>query len=171
MVRSPRPGRRRCLHERPNTAPGCAGSSATHHRFDLFDYSPEHHYRTALDGYERLLGGPDFREWIGELLPEDVETDGGLERLHNGKQRATVYYGLNPETGTALHHATANGEEATVFFGNEDRAEEYLERLSDGVDSDRYDSLSPYQARTRKVKDAVDVLMDQSGLDEFVPDG
>jgi len=74
------------------------------------------------------------------------------------------------ETGTVLHHATANGEEANVFFGSDDRAEECLERLSDGVDSDRYEGLLLYQARTRKVKDAVDVLMDQSEFDEFVPD-
>ena len=38
------------------------------HQFDHFDYFPEHHYRTAMNGYERLLDGPDFEEWISELF-------------------------------------------------------------------------------------------------------
>lgn len=48
---------------------------------------------------------------------------------------------------------------------------EYLERRAENGDKQRYEGLSLYKACARKVGDAVDVLTNQSGIEDFVPDG
>ena len=55
-----------------------------------------------------------------------------------------------------------------------DEADRYLEQRADQGVQERYERLSLYKVRMRKEKDALDVLLDQSGLDDveqFAPDG
>lgn len=82
-----------------------------------------------------------------------------------------MYYWLDPDTGAALYHTGVNDEETVPFFPDEEAAEAYLERRAASEGDERYENLSLYKARTRKVGDAVDVLTDQSGIEDFVPDG
>lgn len=63
-----------------------------------------------------------------------------------------------------------NDEESIPFFPDEDTVCDYLETRAETSDPEQYDGLSLYTARTRKVADAVDVLTDQAGFDDFVPD-
>jgi hypothetical protein len=124
-------------------------------QFETFSYVPEDHFRTAYD----------------RLTAQDVESDGGYSDLHSGTTRVTVYYWYDPDTGAVLEHTGVNDEQTVPFFPDEAAAHDYLEHRDDAVEEDQYDGLSLYKARTRKVGDAVDVLTDQSGIDEFVPDG
>ena len=101
----------------------------------------------------------------------NVWTDGGYADLHNGKRKATVYYWLDPKTGAALEHTGVNDESTIPFFPDEETALEYLEKRAERGDKADYEGLSLYKARTRKVGDAVEVLTDQSGIVDFVPDG
>jgi hypothetical protein len=100
-----------------------------------------------------------------------VTADGGYTELHAGKQAATVYYWLDPRTGAALYHTTAYEDEVNPFFGTVEEAEAFLEQQAATGESERYEALSLYQARTRKVADATDVLTDQAGIEDFLPDG
>lgn len=122
-------------------------------QYATFRYLPEHHFRLTYDRVTR-----------------DLETDGGFDDLHRGKQRATVYYWLHPQTGAALHHTGVNDEEAIPFFPDEGTARDYLENRAETGDPEQYSGLSLYKARTRKVADAVDVLTDQAGFHDFMPD-
>jgi len=129
-------------------------------QFDLFNYFPDAHYRRAV-------------EEAGYSLDEEpaLRSDGGVSDIHNGKRTAKVYYWLDPETGSALEHTGVNDEQTIPFFPDEESAQAYLERQADTGDTDEYEKYSLYQARAKKVGDAVDVLTDQSGIDEFMPDG
>jgi hypothetical protein len=97
--------------------------------------------------------------------------DGGYGDLHTGTTRSTVYYWLDPDTGAALEHTGINDEATVPFFPDVESAEAYLERRAETGEKAQYENLSLYKARTRKVGDAVDVLTDQSGIEDFVPDG
>lgn len=124
-------------------------------RYETFSYLPEHHFHRAYD----------------RLTAYELEPDGGFDTLHDGPRRTTVYYWLNPMTGAALYHTGVNDEETIPFFPDEFTARDYLEQRAGAGDPEQYDGLSLYKARTRKVADAVDVLTDQAGFDDFVPDG
>lgn len=121
-------------------------------QWDLFNYFPEAHYEMAVDQ---------------ALMDQVLEPDGGTtNNLHRDDRRSKVYYWLNPETGAALYHTEAHGEEANPFFGSANEAEQFLEKHAEN-DSERYKGMSLYQARTKKVEDAVEVLLDQSGINDF----
>lgn len=65
-----------------------------------------------------------------------------------------------------------NGDEADPFFDSVDAAEDYLEKRAESSDTkERYEGMSLYKVRNKKVEDAVEVLMDQSGIQDFMPDG
>lgn len=122
-------------------------------QYATFRYLPEHHFRRA---YDRLT------------IQEELEPDGGHDILHKGTRRTTVYYWLDPATGAALYHTGAYDDEADPFFDSMEEAETFLEQQADqGEAADRYEAASLYKARTRKVEDAKDVLLDQAGIDEF----
>lgn len=105
-------------------------------------------------------------------IREALEPDGGRHSLHDGTRRTDVYYWLDPQSGAALYHTGAYDDEANPFFGTVDDAETFLERQAEtAADPDRYEGLSLYKARTKKVADATDVLTDQAGIDDFAPDG
>jgi len=134
--------------------------------FDLFSYFPDFHYRKAVEeaGYD-VDPVEDHDEF-------EIRTDGGgYDDLHNGSRNAKLCYWLDPDTGAALEHTGVNDERTIPFFADEQEAKEYLEHRAELDGKDKYDGLSLYQARTRKVGDAVDVLTDQSGIEDFVPDG
>lgn len=129
--------------------------------------------RTSQAGYTTFQYFPEwhYREAVHQVGPS-VMPDGGRDMLHNRERRAQVYYWLNPETGAALYHTGVNDDEADPFFGTVDDAEAFLEQQAKAADgSSRYENLSLYTARTRKVEDATEVLTDQAGIDDFVPDG
>lgn len=130
--------------------------------WDLSTIFPDWHYRQGI--HTLPTGGEDDEE------PE-LRGDGGYTDLHNGKQRATVYYWLDPETGSVLEHTTVGDEQTIPFFAEEGRAMDYLEKRADTDTETDYSDFSLYKARVRKVGDAVDVLTDQSGIDDFMADG
>lgn len=99
----------------------------------------------------------------------EIRMDGG--QLHTGRTTSTLYYWADPDTDAALAHTTVNDEQVIPFFDSVGAAERYLDqRASTGVEED-YAGLSLYRAKVKKTGDAVDVLMEQSGLDNFAPDG
>ena len=94
-----------------------------------------------------------------------VRTDGGY---------ATRYVWFDPDTGAVLYHTGINDDAADPFFANIDEADRFLEQRADQGEHERYERLSLYKVRMRKEKDALDVLLNQSGLDDFerfAPDG
>lgn len=122
-------------------------------QYTTFRYLPEHHFRRA---YDRLTG------------QRELEPDGGHDPLHKGTRRTTVYYWLDPATGAALYHTGAYDDEADPFFDSIEAAETFLEQQAEHAETpDRYEAASLYKARTRKIEDAKDVLLDQAGIDEF----
>lgn len=124
-------------------------------RFKLENYCPEAHYEKAID------------QAFQEKAAQQLETDGGATTfLHQDGRRSTVYYWINPDTGAALYHTEAHQEEANPFFGTTGEAEKFLEKRAQHDQRD-YKSLSLYKAKIEKVEDAVEVLMDQSGINDF----
>ena len=101
-----------------------------------------------MDGYQR--------ERSGEAT--SVRTDGGS---------TTKYVWYDPETDAVLYHTSINDDAADPFFTSVEEADRYLDHRADHGDQDRYERLSLYKVRLRKEKDALDVLLDQSGLDDF----
>ena len=129
--------------------------------------------RTSQAGYATFQYFPEwhYREAVHQVGPS-VVPDGGRDMLHNRERRAQVYYWLNPKTGAALYHTGVGDDEADPFFGTIAEAEAFLERQAKaGADTSRYEALSLYTARTQKVEDATEVLTDQAGIDDFIPDG
>ncbi|WP_273837014.1 hypothetical protein [Halococcus sp. PRR34] len=90
--------------------------------------------------------------------------------LHTGRKRSTVYYWLDSDTGAALYHTGVNEETTIPFFGDVGAAETYLEQRAESGEEEQYGQYSLYEARTKKVGDAVDVLTDQSGIEDFFAD-
>lgn len=90
--------------------------------------------------------------------------------LHTDQRRNTVYYWVHPDTGAALYHTGVGEDTAIPFFDDVGAAETYLEQRAERDDSNEYDQYSLYEAKTRKVMDAVDVLTDQSGIVDFGDD-
>jgi hypothetical protein len=131
-------------------------------QWELNTYFPDFHYREAIEdaGYQ-----------LDDTGEPELRTDGGFDDLHNGKRTSKVYYWLDPDTGSALEHTGVNDEQTIPFFPDEESAEAYLERRADNGDKETYEGFSLYEARAKKVGDAVDVLTDQSGIEDFVPDG
>jgi hypothetical protein len=99
--------------------------------------------------------------------PPRVAMPNGYDELHKGGRRSTVYYWLDPDTGAALYHTAANGDTTVPFFSGIGEAEMYLERRAEADGDELYDHYSLYEAKTQKVVDAVDVLTDQAGFEDF----
>jgi hypothetical protein len=131
-------------------------------QWELNNYFPDFHYRKAVEEADYHLDTEAGQE---------LRTDGGYSDLHNGKRTSKVYYWVDPDTGAALEHTGVNDEQTIPFFPDEETAKEYLEHRADGGGKEQYEGLSLYEARAKKVGDAVDVLTDQSGIEDFVPDG
>ena len=123
-------------------------------RYKLENYFPEAHYKKAVD------------QAFDEETAKRLETDGGGSTLHSDGRRSNVYYWVNPDTGAALYHTEINGDEAHPFFSSINEAEDFLENRADD-EEERYQGFSLYKAKIRKVEDAVEVLMNQSDINDF----
>ena len=99
-----------------------------------------------------------------------VDHDGTV--VADGGRRKTQYYWYNPNTDAALYHTAVHADEADPFFDTVADAEHYLEqRAASSEETERYEGLSLYKVRNTKEEDAVEVLLDQAGIGDFVPDG
>jgi hypothetical protein len=125
------------------------------------------------DPYQHRLAFQRFRleelaEGLGvqdhELLPSDDEPD----VLPDGGSRTQYFW--SGEDGIAYH--TEVGEDMVdPFFSSVDEAERYLERKADQHGKQRYEGLVLRKSGNQKVEEATEVLTEQSGLDQFAPDG
>lgn len=129
-------------------------------QWELNNYAPLAHYDLAI---QELLDGHHEKE--------DARTDGGYGDMHKGGRKSAVYYWVDPTTDAVLSPAEVNGEPAP-FYPDIGAAERDLEHRAHMNDVEDYSRFSLYKASTRKVKDAVDVLTVQEGIDSFLePDG
>lgn len=100
---------------------------------------------------------------LGDFTIRDSYAD-----LHARTRKSTIYYWVDPDTGAALYHTELSDEATVPFFADVGSAETHLERQAAAWDRDEYAKHSLYQAKTRKVVDAVDLLTDQSGIGDFL---
>jgi hypothetical protein len=80
----------------------------------------------------------------------------------------TQYYWRGKQ-GIAYHTDLSNGELDVVdpFFDSIGAADSYLETEANGCE-DLYDDLALYDTDGNRIKEAVEVLTDQSGFADFV---
>lgn len=121
-------------------------------RWGLFNYFPAAHYKAAID--QALLD-----EAESELVPD------------GGRYTDTLYAWYDPDTQAFLYHTEANGEFADPFFDDEDDARNFLEQQAETNGKGGYENLSLQKLRAKKIGEAVEVLTDQSGIEDFIPDG
>lgn len=113
-------------------------------KWETFSYFPEAHYNQEISKRVR-------EEWSEEVLP-----DGGTR---------TQYY-WSGENGV-IYHTETGDDLVDPFFGSIDEAEQYLENLADRHSKEQYDSLVLRKSGNRKVKEATEVLTEQSGLTDW----
>jgi hypothetical protein len=124
--------------------------------YGLFNYAPLGHYDLRIQELEDEL----------EDLDEDLVPDGGRPRKY--------FWTWITEDGNLLYETELNGEEADVFYESPEEAKEALERHFDRNPerADRYEKAGLYEIKLRdKVMQGVEVKTEQSGLDQFAPDG
>lgn len=123
-------------------------------RWDLFNYFPAAHY--------------DRRIRVLEAIREDHEE----LRTDGGRYTETWYAWRDPDTDTYLTHVEAGDEFASPFFPDEEAARRYLDHRAREVDdTGPFEGLSLQKVRAKKVGEAVEVLTDQAGIEDFMPDG
>lgn len=122
-------------------------------RYGLFNYFPAAHYERAID------------QALDDAESEHLVPDGG-------RYTETMYAWYDPDTDTYLTHAEAGDEFATPFFEEEDQARRYLDHRSHEVDDTaQFEGLTLRKLRAKKIGEAVEVLTDQAGIEDFMPDG
>lgn len=85
--------------------------------------------------------------------------------------RRKQYYwakSVDDEHTGVLYHTEFNTEFVDPFFDSEEEADRYLERLAEENGQEQYQGAVLRDDRGRKVKEAVEVLMDQSGIQDFL---
>jgi hypothetical protein len=125
-------------------------------KYGLFNYAPIAHYDKRID---------ELRDELEEL-DDDLVPDGGRPRKY--------FWTWITEDGNLLYETELNGEEADVFYESPEEAREALERHFDRHPerADRYEKAGLYEIKLRdKVMQGVEVKTEQSGLDQFAPDG
>lgn len=123
-------------------------------KWGLFNYFPAAHYKKAIDQAVREEALDDE-----ELLPD------------GGRYTDTHYSWYDPDTDTYLYHTQVNDEYADPFFDTEEDARQFLEQQADINGEERYEGLTLQKHRSKKIGEAVEVLTDQSGIEDFIPDG
>ena len=113
-------------------------------RFELENYFPEAHYKQAVD------------QAFEDKAEEEVLPDGGSR---------TQYY-WSGEDGV-VYHTEAGDELVDPFFNSVDEAERYIERLADRHGKEQYTGMVLRKSGNRKVKEATEVLTEQSGLADW----
>lgn len=121
--------------------------------YNLFNYFPEAHYKAAVD-----------RALENEVRDRELMPDGG-------RYTETVYAWYNPDTNGFLYHTEVNGEFANPFFDDEEDAHNFLEQHAEIHGKHQYENLSLQKLKAKKIGEAVEVLTNQSGIQDFVPDG
>jgi len=111
-------------------------------RYELENYFPDAHYRKAIEQVEE---------------EHEVVPDGGSR---------TQYY-WSGEDGI-LYHTEKHGDRVNPFFETVEDAERFLEHQAEEYGKDRYEGFVLRKTGNRKVEEAVEVLMDQSGLQDFM---
>jgi len=111
-------------------------------RYELENYFPDAHYRKAIKQAEE---------------EHEVVPDGGSR---------TQYY-WSGEDGI-LYHTEKNSDRVNPFFETVEDAERFLEHQAEEYGKDRYEGFVLRKTGNRKVEEAVEVLMDQSGLQDFL---
>lgn len=113
-------------------------------RFELENYFPEAHYKQAIDqAFEK--------EAEEEILP-----DGGSR---------TQYYWSGDQG--VVYHTEAGDELVDPFFDTIDEAERFLQTQADQYGEDRYQDMVLRRAGNMKMKEATEVLTEQSGLTDW----
>jgi len=118
-------------------------------RYELENYFPEAHYKKAIDqAFEDLAEE--------ELADQDLRPDGGSR---------TQYY-WSGEDGIVYH--TESGDELVdPFFDTINEAERFLQNQADQYGEDRYQNMVLRRAGNMKMKEATEVLTEQSGLTDW----
>ena len=111
-------------------------------RYELENYFPDAHYRKAIEQAEE---------------EQEVVPDGGSR---------TQYY-WSGEDGI-LYHTEKNSGRVNPFFETVEDAERFLEHQAEEYGKDRYEGFVLRKTGNRKAEEAVEVLMDQSGLQDFL---
>jgi len=120
-------------------------------RYELENYFPDAHYRKAI-------------QQAREEEEEGLVPDGG-------RYTETLYAWYDPDTDTYLTHAVAGTDFATPFFDKEEDARRFLDYRSQEINNTaRFEGLTLRKHRIKKVGEAVEVLTDQSGIEDFLPD-
>lgn len=84
----------------------------------------------------------------------------------------TLYAWYDPDTETYLSHGEIDEGFAQPFFENEEGARQFLDHRSREVDDKScFEGLPLQKLRAKKIGEVVEVLTDQSGIEDFVPDG
>lgn len=91
---------------------------------------------------------------------EDLIPDGG----------SRTQYFWSGEDGIA-YHSEIGQDMVDPFFDTVEQAERYLESQADKHGQQRYEGLVLRKSGNQKVEEATEVLTEQSGLDQFAPDG
>jgi hypothetical protein len=111
-------------------------------RYELENYFPEAHYKKAID------------QAFQSQAEEELRPDGGSQYYWSG------------EDGIVYHTETEN-EMVDPFFGSIDEAERYLENLADLHGKERYQGMVLRETGNWKIKEATEVLTEQSGLTDW----
>ena len=113
-------------------------------RFELENYFPEAHYKQAID------------QAFQEQARDELRPDGGSR---------TQYYWSGEEG--VVYHTEAGDELVDPFFDTIDEAERFLQNQADQYGEDRYQNMVLRRAGNMKMKEATEVLTEQSGLADW----
>jgi hypothetical protein len=113
-------------------------------RFELENYFPEAHYKQAVD------------KAFQKAVDKELVSDGG--------QRVKYYW--SGEDGI-MYHTEVENEFVDPFFNTIDEAERFLQNQADIYGEERYQGMVLRRTGNRKMKEATDVLTEQSGLSDW----
>jgi len=113
-------------------------------RFELENYFPEAHYKQAID------------QAFEEEAEEELLPDGGSR---------TQYYWSGDDG--VVYHTESGDELVDPFFDTIDEAERFLQNQADQYGEGRYENMVLRRAGNMKMKEATEVLTEQSGLTDW----
>ena len=111
-------------------------------RYELENYFPEAHYKQAID------------KALQKEAEKELRPDGGTQYYWSG------------ENGV-VYHTEAGDELVDPFFGSVEEAEHYLQNLADLHGKEPYNGLVLRRTSNQKMKEATEVLTEQSGLTDW----
>lgn len=115
-----------------------------------------------------------YNEAIEDLAEELGYDTEDTELIPDGGRPRKYFFTWMTENGNLLYEAGVNGDSADVFYESENEAEQALENLIDSNpgEEERYRKSNLYKVkRMDKVMEGVEVMTEQQGLGDFVPDG